>query len=149
MNKKTPERSTEVNSKEVVLTPFFNEKKLSSEQTDHPAISVFKPEVERSSEESIIETRCIPYPTEQLNSNRNNDHSILSKNNITYCDNNEADSALGNSVGEIIENLIEKTDKTAHNPSNIVQKRLLVNNPFRKHKASVQINLVDYKDSDK
>jgi hypothetical protein len=31
MNKKTPERSTEVNSKEVVLTPFFNEKKLSSE----------------------------------------------------------------------------------------------------------------------
>ena len=42
--------------------------------------------------------------------NHRNDQSILSKNNTTYCDNHEGESALGNSVGEIIEDLVEKVD---------------------------------------
>lgn len=55
----------------------------------------------------------------ELNHNRN-DQSILSKNNTTFCDNHEGESALGNSVGEIIEDLVEKVDIKSQYPSKIV-----------------------------
>ena len=97
-----PIETQDTNCKEI-LTPFFREKLSIVQRPSEVKKSEFE-----TSDGSIIETRCIPYPIE-LNHNRN-DLSILSKNNTTYCDNQEGESALGNSVGEIIEDLIEKVD---------------------------------------
>jgi hypothetical protein len=86
-----------------MLTHLFKEK----QSTELRQSDANKPEFE-GSDGSIIETRCVPYPME-LNLNRN-DQSILSKNNTTFCENHDGESALGNSVGEIIEDLVEKVD---------------------------------------
>ena len=65
MIKKLPEMSSGNNSKEMV-TPFFKE----IQSTEQRPSEVYQPPLIETSDGSVIETRCLPYPIE-LNHNRN------------------------------------------------------------------------------